>query len=84
MTENLPYGFETSFSVKLSNHTAKKSFDLLRCKAYASLSDAGAFVFIDAIDPVGTLDPSVYEIMDRVFAETQVYEPYTGGTLWRI
>ena len=81
MSETLPYGFETSFSVNLRNHTAKKSLDLLRCKAYACLADGGAFVFIDAIDPVGTLDPSVYEIMQKVFSETNVYEPYTGGNL---
>jgi hypothetical protein len=31
--------------------------DLFGTKAYACLADAGAFIFIDAIDPVGTLNP---------------------------
>ena len=81
LSPNLPYGFETSFSVSLNNHTAKKPRELLQAKASACLADAGAFVFIDAIDPVGTLNPAVYERMGRVFDETKAYEPYIGGEL---
>ena len=79
LTENPPYGFETSMMVNLHNHTAKKSKDLLRTKAYASIADAGAFIFIDAIDPVGTLNESVYRRMGEVFTETQKYERFLGG-----
>ena len=79
LSENQPYGFETSVMVSLRNHTAKKSKDLLRTKAYACLADAGAFVFIDAIDPVGTLNRSVYQRMGEIFGETRVYEKYLGG-----
>ena len=79
LSENLPYGFETSFSIDLGNHTAMKSKELLMTKVYASLSDAGAFVFIDAIDPVGTLNRAVYERMGEIFDETKVYEQYLGG-----
>ena len=81
LSENLPYGFETSVMVSLQNHTAKKSKDLLRTKAYACLADAGAFIFIDAIDPVGTLNRSVYEQMGQIFEETKAYEKYLGGKL---
>lgn len=79
LTENLPYGFETSVMVSLNNHTAKKSKELLRTKAYTSLLDAGAFIFIDAIDPVGTLNESVYRRMGEIFGETQKYERFLGG-----
>jgi Hypothetical glycosyl hydrolase 6/Beta-galactosidase trimerisation domain len=81
LSENLPYGFETSVMVSLQNHTAKKSKDLLRAKAYACLADSGAFVFIDGIDPVGTLNRSVYEQMGQIFGETKGYEKYLGGKL---
>ena len=37
------------------------------------------FVFIDAIDPVGTLNRSVYQRMGEIFGETRVYEKYLGG-----
>jgi hypothetical protein len=79
LTENLPYGFETSVMVGLRNHTAKKSKELLRTKAYAALADAGAFIFIDAIDPVGTLNESVYRRMGAVFEEIKPYEKFLGG-----
>ena len=81
LSPNLPYGFETSVMVSIRNHTAKKSADLLRTKSYASLADGGAFVFIDAIDPVGTVNKTVYQHMGRVFEETKRYEPFLGGDL---
>ncbi len=79
LTENLPFGFETSAMVALQHHTAKKSTDLLRAKAYAGLADGGAFIFIDGIDPVGTLNESVYRRMGEIFSETQRYDKYLGG-----
>jgi len=81
LSENLPFGFETSVMVSLQNHTAKKTKELLRTKAHACLADSGAFIFIDAIDPVGTLNRSVYEQMGEIFEETKHYEKYLGGKL---
>jgi hypothetical protein len=81
LSPSRPFGFETSSSVNLSNHTATKSAELLSTKAHACIADGGAFVFIDAIDPVGTLNPAVYERMGKVFSETKDYEPFLGGEL---
>ena len=81
LSQNLPYGFETSICINIGNHTAKKPEVLLKAKACASLADGGAFVFIDAIDPIGTLDSAAYARMARVFDETKAYEPYLGGDL---
>jgi hypothetical protein len=81
LSENLPFGFETSFCVNIVNHTAKKPKELLEAKAFASLADGGAFVFIDAIDPVGSLNPRVYECMREILNKTKKYEPYLGGKL---
>jgi len=81
LSPNLPYGFETSICVELANHTTMKSQELLIAKACAAVADGGAFVFIDAIDPVGTLNPAVYERMGAVFEETKRYDPYRGGEM---
>ncbi len=75
LSENLPGGFETTISVDLRNYTALKSRELLLTKASAALADGCAFIFIDSIDPIGTLNPLVYERMGSVFNETKVYEP---------
>lgn len=79
MSPGRPAAFETSIAVSLPNYTALKPLELVRTKAHAALADATAFVYIDSVDPVGTLNPAVYDRMTSVFAETRAYEPYLGG-----
>ncbi len=81
LSPNRPGGFETSVSATLSNYTALKDEALLRCKAHAALADGCAFIFIDSVDPVGTINPLVYQRMGRIFEETQACEPWLGGDL---
>lgn len=81
LSPNLPYGFETSVCVQITDHTPRKSEPLLTCKSFASLADGGAFIFIDAVDPTGTLRADTYEVMGRVFEKRQPYEAYLGGRL---
>jgi hypothetical protein len=44
MTPSRPFGYETSFSVSLQDHTARKSEALLEAKASAAIADAAAFI----------------------------------------
>ena len=81
LTPNRPGGFETSIGVDLRNYTALKTKELLQAKAFAALADSSAFIFIDTIDPAGTLNRTVYERMGSVFEATKVYEPFVGGEL---
>ena len=76
LSRNLPYGFETCVSVDLANYTALKSEDLLAAKAAAAFADGGAFVFIDSIDPEGSINKAPYERMGRVFGAMKPLEPY--------
>jgi Hypothetical glycosyl hydrolase 6 len=79
LTPNRPFGFETSFSVSLGDHTARKSEPLLEAKASAAVADHGAFIFIDAIDPIGTLNPATYERMGHIFDRLMPYYAHLGG-----
>jgi hypothetical protein len=79
LTPNRPFGYETSFSAELRDHTTMKSEPLLEAKASAAIADAAAFIFIDAIDPIGTLNPRVYERMGRIFDRLMPYYPELGG-----
>ena len=81
LTPNLPFGFETSSNESLADHTTMKSAELLKAKSYMAIANGGAFIFIDAIDPRGTLNPYVYDTMAKVFEETSNYEGYINGTL---
>ena len=79
LTPHRPFGYETSFSMELRDHTGMKSKALLEAKASAAIADAAAFIFIDAIDPVGTINPLVHERMGRVFDRLMPYYPHLGG-----
>lgn len=81
LSRNHPPGFETCVSVELADYLVLKPKELLQAKAAAAIADASAFVFIDSIDPVGTLNPAPYRRMRDVFAQTAPLEPYLGGEL---
>ena len=82
ITENMPYVYMTSrCDSNLRDHTTLKSMEMLKLHNYISLAHNGAFLFIDAIDPIGTLNRKVYERMGKVFSETSIYEKYIGGEM---
>jgi len=79
LTPNRPFGFETSFSVELRDHTGSKPEALLEAKASAAIADGAAFIFIDAIDPIGTVSMRVHERMGRIFDSLMPYYEHLGG-----
>jgi hypothetical protein len=79
LTENRPAEFMTSRCVSLADHVRLKPYERMRMQALAATACSAAFLFIDAIDPQGTIQPEVYERVGRVYAETARYEPYLGG-----
>ncbi|GIV20796.1 MAG: hypothetical protein KatS3mg023_2547 [Armatimonadota bacterium] len=79
LTPNRPCGFETSLATSLSDHTGRKSDALLEAKASAAIADSAAFIFIDGIDPIGTLNREVYDRMGRLFDRLMPYYRELGG-----
>ena len=79
LTPNRPFGYETSFSLNLQDHTAMKSEALLEAKAAAAIADQAAFIFIDAIDPIGTVNPRAHDRMGKVFDRLMPYYAHLGG-----
>jgi hypothetical protein len=74
-----PSEFMTSRTLHIFNHTSLKSEHRMLVEALAATAHASAFLFIDAIDPRGTVNVGVYEQIGRVFAETKRYEGFLGG-----
>jgi hypothetical protein len=66
ITKNMPYEFMTSRCVNLRDHTSMKSEAELTAEASVTLANAGAYFFIDAINPDGSLEGEVYERLGRV------------------
>ncbi len=80
LSKETPFEFMTSrCDSSLREHTAIKPKELLEVQTYASLANNAAFVFIDGIDPVGTLNKDVYEVMRDIFKNVEEYEQYLGG-----
>lgn len=76
LSENPPFEFMTSRCPDLTDHTTTKSQELLRAQAFSAVTNGGAFLFIDAIDPIGTLNEQVYERMGEIYGELEQYEFY--------
>ncbi len=76
MTRNKPVEFMTSRCYDLTDHTTVKPKALLENQIYASIANQTSFVFIDAIDPIGTINPAIYEMMGSIFRLTKPYEKY--------
>jgi len=84
LTVNQPFEYMTSrCDPNLRYHTSTKSKQSLELHNYISLAHNGAFLFIDAIDPVGTLNTDLYNTMGEIFGKSMLYEPYLGGKLCR-
>jgi hypothetical protein len=79
LSPNRPFAYETSCSVALADHTALKSEALLSAKAAAAIADNAAFVFIDAINPIGTVNERAHQRMGNVFDRLMPYYEHLGG-----
>jgi hypothetical protein len=79
LTPNRPFCYETSFSPDLHDHTGRKPEALLETKASAAIADHGAFLYIDAVDPAGTINPAAHERMGRVFGRLEPLYAELGG-----
>lgn len=69
-TANRPIEFMTSFCAELSEHTTSKTEHELLTTVRGALAHNAAFTFIDAIDPVGTMNESRYRLMAGIKKKT--------------
>ncbi|MCL2518129.1 MAG: alpha-L-fucosidase [Oscillospiraceae bacterium] len=76
ITPNKPIEYMTARCDRLSEHVLIKPDFVLASQWYSSMASNAAFTFIDAIDPVGTIDERVYTKMGRIFAEGKKFEKY--------
>ena len=75
-----PIEFMVSRCIDLAEHTTTKSKELLTMQAMMAVSHLSAFVFIDAINPVGTLNRALYDTMRTVLDKMDCYLPYMHGS----
>ena len=61
-----PFEYMTSRCINLNDHTSMKAEAVLTCEAATTLAGGGAYFFIDAINPDGTLSEAVYARLGSV------------------
>ena len=73
LTKNLPTEFMTSRCTDLTDHTSNKSEWEMRSSVLSSFAHGAAFVFIDAVNPDGTMDERLYRSMGKLKQELSPY-----------
>lgn len=82
LTTDRPFEYMTSRCYpNLHDHTTMKTQEMLALHNALTLAHNGAFLFIDAIDPRGTMNPEVYRRLGAVFGASQPYEPFLTGEM---
>lgn len=81
LSENKPYEhINCWYFSNIHEHVVARSEESLRCTAFSALANNGAMVFIDAIDPVGTVNKNNYFKAGKIFKDLEKYEKYAGGS----
>ncbi|MBQ9543590.1 MAG: beta-galactosidase trimerization domain-containing protein [Clostridia bacterium] len=76
LSDRLPFEFMTSRCVSLERHTMNKNLSELITQAFASMMYKGSFLFIDAVDPAGTLNADFYSMIPEIKKNLSKYEKY--------
>jgi hypothetical protein len=61
------------------DHTTARTEDHMRMSSFASFMNNGAMVFLDAVDPAGTVRKRNYPLVGKVYEDLARYEAEMGG-----
>jgi len=81
-TKNAPFEYMTCRSApNLRVHTVSKTRRELDMALLITTAHHGASLFIDAVDPVGTMNRKLYQMFGEVYAQQIPYEKYFTGKM---
>lgn len=82
ISKHLPFEYMTGRCVpNLLAHTVTKTADKLEQQILHTFAHHGAFLAIDAIDPVGTMDERFYALLGEIYGKAATFEPHMTGKL---
>jgi hypothetical protein len=76
-----PFEFMTSRTKDLRDFVTIKPAEELRIESAIPTLHSAALLFIDAINPDGTINHDVYQVLKTMNEERAPYEPFLGGDL---
>lgn len=80
-TPNQPFEYMNSRCNNLLEHTVSKSKELLTTEIAITRAHHGATFIIDAINPDGTMDSRVYDMVGEIFEKEIPMEAYNRGQM---
>jgi hypothetical protein len=83
-TRKPPFEFMTSRCVDLHDHTTTKSPEEMFLSALTTLANGGAYFFIDAISPDGSLSERFYNDLSKVNSDLLPYKECLAATRARL
>jgi hypothetical protein len=80
LTKAMPFEYMASRCYPdLTSHTNNMTVEMMYLHDALTLAHGGAFFYIDAIDPVGTINPAYYHEIGGIYRETKKYEKHLKG-----
>jgi hypothetical protein len=79
LSRSRPVEYMTFATINAGEHIRLKGLDHMRDQVLASSSQSSAFMFIDAVDPIGTANERVYDRIREAFEPSVAFEPHLGG-----
>jgi hypothetical protein len=79
LSQHKPIEFMTTRCPTPGNHELVKNPEHMRQQVKAATLFNAAFMWIDAINPDGSINPALYQRIGDVFADVAAYEPLLGG-----
>jgi len=81
ISDKKPFEFHTSCCIHLRDHVTMKNVFHMESQAFLAPAHGSAFMFIDAVNPEGTLNSENYKRISGIFSKLVPFEPYLGGNL---
>ncbi len=79
LSKSRPVEFMTSRTLHLQDHAQSKSRTRIEMQSLAALGSGAAIRFIDAVDPIGTVNPGAYRQLGDIFSSLAPLEQFIGG-----
>lgn len=79
LSRSRPVEFMSFGTVHHAEHVRLKTPQRLRSQALAATAESAACMFIDGIDPLGTANPRLYDLVGETFEPVTAFEPHLGG-----
>ncbi|WP_165966440.1 alpha-amylase family protein [Actinomadura sp. 7K507] len=74
-----PVDYMSFVTADAGEHVRLKTAEYMRAQVLSAAAESSAFMFLDAVDPVGTVNARSYDLVGTAFESMAEFEPFLGG-----